>query len=122
VTDRLVKVLENGRLVARGLSLISTGAALMLDEDETLSVTIDWSGWLDTDTISSVTNEVESVSVSSESNTTTQASFSVSGSPGIIQHRITTAAGNIKELKLCINSPYVTTSSDYGFIQPMWNS
>jgi len=115
MADRLIKMLENGRMVTRGIGQKSTGAILELDLDETLPISVDWSDWLGTDTISSVTNEPTSVSVSNESNTTTTAAFSVSGSPGVIEHRITTAAGTIKEMRLYVDAVGFPVTDDYGF-------
>lgn len=103
MADRLVKVLENGRLVTRGLSRHRNGAELLIDPDESLDVTINWSDWLGDDIISSVTNEANGPSVASASNTTTEASFNVaSDGGGFIQHRITTANGLTKELRVYV--------------------
>ena len=115
MTDRIVKVLENGRLVTRGLDQKSTGAVIALDDDETLNVTFDWSGWLGTDTISSVVNDATTTTVSSESNTTTTATFFISGDAGLVEHRVTTAAGLTKELKLWVDAPGYALTDDYGF-------
>jgi len=105
MADRTIKVLENNRLVTRGASSDGRNATIEVDEDETLPITVDWSGWLGSDTIASVTNEATGPSVSGESNTTTTAALSVSGDPGLIEHRITTAAGAVKELRVWVASP-----------------
>ena len=115
MADRLVKVMENGRIISRGLDKVRGGVSISLDPDETLNVTISWAGWLGSDTIASVANEVDGLSVASESNTTTQASFTVSNGPGLVQHRITTAAGNTKELKVWADTHEAVRSCDYGF-------
>ncbi|MBL4940363.1 MAG: hypothetical protein JKY81_01720 [Colwellia sp.] len=115
MADRLIKMLENNRMITRGIGQKNTGAILELDIDETLPVSIDWSDWLGTDTISSVENDATSVTVSNASNTTTTAAFSVSSSPGVIEHRITTAAGSIKELRVYVDTPGFSVTDDYGF-------
>jgi hypothetical protein len=115
MADRIVKVLENGNLVTRGIGKKSDGPVIALDEDETLDVTFDWTGWLGSDTIASVTNEATSTTVSSESNTTTTSTFFISGSCGLVEHRITTAAGLTKELRLWVDAPGFALTDDYGF-------
>ena len=101
MSNRTVKILENGRMVTRGLFRRGNAAEIIMDRNESLPVTVDWSDWLGSDTIASVTNDAEGASVSSESNTTTTATFTVSGSStGYVDNRITTAAGSIKELRL----------------------
>jgi hypothetical protein len=115
VTDRLVKVLENGRLITRGIFRRGRGAEILLDREEALPVTLDWSGWLDTDTIASVTNDTSGASVSSESNTTTTNAFTISGaSTGYVDSRITTAAGSIKELRVYVRNYDGSREKDYG--------
>lgn len=105
MADRSILVLQQGKLVSKGLAKRGQKPVLYLDEDETLTLTIDWSAWLDSDTIVSVINETSGVSVTGESNTTTEVSFTVSASAysgGYIQSRITTAAGQTKEVTLLV--------------------
>jgi len=104
MTDRLIKVLEQGRILTRGINKDGSRAFMVKDHDETLPITVDWSAWLGTDTISSVTNEAHGPGVSSASNTTTKASLTISGNSGHVEHRITTAAGAIKELTIIVNA------------------
>ena len=105
MADRLIKVREQGRLVTRGLTALSSyHARLPLDCDDTVTVTVDWTAWLGGDTISSVTNEPTSCAVANESNTTKRATFNVSSAPGFIEHRITTANGQTKELLIEVGS------------------
>lgn len=112
MTDRLVKVLENGRLVCRGVRRRGQGAYVVLARNESLPFTVDWSDWLGSDTISSVTNETSGPTVTSASNTTTTASMTLASSyDGWVKHRITTAAGAVKELLVTVNSD--NPSSDY---------
>lgn len=115
MADRLVKVLENGRLVTRGIFRRGRGVEILLDRNEVLPITVDWSGWLGTDTIASVTNAASGASISNEANTTTQASMTVSGaSCGYFDNRITTAAGSIKELRVYVRSFDGMREKDYG--------
>jgi len=99
-SDRIVKVREQGRMVLRGLTPYEGGVRLDMDHDEVLDVTIDWSGWLNTDTIASVTNEQNAASFTAESNTSTTATLTLRGYAGTVEHRITTAAGLVKELTI----------------------
>lgn len=113
--DRLVKVLENGRLVTRGIFRRGNGVELLIDRNETLGVTLDWSSWLGADTIASVTNATSGPGISSEANTTTQSSFNVSGSSqGYIEARITTTAGLTKELTVHVRNFDSCRTTDYG--------
>lgn len=115
MADRLVKVLENGRMVTRGIFRRGRGVEILLDREESLPVTIDWSGWLGTDAIASATNETSGPSLSNEANTTTQTSMTVSGaSCGWFDNRITTAAGAVKELRVYVRNYSGMREKDYG--------
>lgn len=106
-----IYVMANGRIATRDATRTGAGVNIQIDDDETIPVAIDWSGWLGTDTISSVTNSATGATVSGASNTNTTAAFSISGATSaIIEHRITTAAGAIKEMPIFING----TSGFYG--------
>lgn len=99
-----IRVMSNGRIAARGLSRSGQGVNLQIDSQETIPVSIDWSGFLGSDTISSVTNDASGATISGASNTTTTATFKISGADaGLIQHRITTTNGAIKELPIMLN-------------------
>lgn len=103
MTNRLVKMLENGRIVVRGLSRRGIGVEVQMDRDESLPISVDWSGWLGSDTIASVTNAAAGASVSAESNTTDTVSLTLSGrSTGYLDSRITTSSGKIKELRVFV--------------------
>lgn len=103
MTNRLVKMLENGRIVVRGLSRRGIGVEVQMDRDESLPISVDWSGWLGPDTIASVTNAAAGASVSGESNTSDTVSFTLSGrSTGYLDSRITTSSGKVKELRVFV--------------------
>lgn len=109
-----VFVLGNNRMATRGVSREGRGVSVDIDDDETTPITIDWSGFLEADTIASVVNNATSATVSVESNTTTTATFSVqANSPSLIEHRITTAAGTVKELPIFINGSTVIRGGKY---------
>lgn len=115
MSNRTTKILENDRLVTRGMFRRGNGVEILIDRNETLSVTLDWSDWLGSDTIASVTNATNGPGVSSESNTTTQSSFNVSGSStGYVEARITTAAGLVKELTVYVRNFDGMRERDYG--------
>lgn len=115
MTDRLIKVLEQGKTILRGLKPRGNAVVAAQDENETLDYTVNWSGWLGSDTISSVTNTSTGLTVSSASNTTTAATFKLSGSiSGWLEHRITTAAGRTKELLILLEVGGFPITDDYG--------
>ncbi len=121
MTDRTVYVLEQGKVVTRGLGMSGQYPVLYLDEDEKLSVAVDWSEWLGTDTIASVTNETTLVTASNEANTTTTASFLLNSRyNGYLEHRITTAAGQIKELKIMVSVKQDEPRYDYPHAGVIW--
>lgn len=103
MADRIIRVREQQRLIMRGLTHWERGARIVMDDDEILDITIDWSGWLGSDTIASVTNIANSASIVSQSNTTTTATLFVRGTSGVIEHRITTAGGRTCELPIYVN-------------------
>lgn len=122
MTDRIVRIREQGQIITRGLQRIGNRPALFIDDEEKLSVTFNWADWLGTDTITSVSNTATGASLSSESNTTTIATMTIEADyAGYIEHRITTAGGNVKEQKLHV---FVNgdgnTRDDYGLAWRVW--
>lgn len=118
MADRSVKVLQQGRVVTRGAGQVGQRPVVYLDQDEKLDVSVDWSDWLGSDTISSVENETTNVTVSSASNTTTTSTLTMNSRyGGYIQHRITTAAGLIKELTFEVKTrqDHPRRSAGYGY-------
>jgi hypothetical protein len=115
MTDRLIKVLEQDKQVLRGLKPRGRAAVLSIDDNETLSLAIDWTEWLGTDTIDSVTNQATGVTVSGATNTTTAAALTVSAlRSGWIEHRITTDAGLVKEKLILVEVGGFPVLDDYG--------
>lgn len=115
MTDRIARILEQGKLILRGLKPRGRCLVATQDEDETLAYTINWSGWLGSDTIASVTNTATGITLSGTSNTTTTATFSLSGKrSGWLEHRITTAGGNTKELLILLEIDGYPIRDDYG--------
>ncbi len=117
MADRLVRVLENGRLNTRGLNDMGSYVCLTLDDDETLTLTINWTDWLGTEAISSTENEVSGPTAGSITTASGVNTFTVSGSPGWIQHRITTDGGQTKELRIRVQSPEPVIRDDYGMMR-----
>jgi hypothetical protein len=121
MTDRTIYVLEQGKVVTRGLGQSGQHPVLYLDEDEKLSVSVDWSEWLGTDTIASVTNEATLTTVSNAANTTTTASFLLNSRyNGYLEHRITTTAGQVKELKIMVDVKQDQPRHDYPQSGVVW--
>jgi len=105
-TDRLVKILEQGKLITRGCESDAGNVLIELDDDTSLDYTFDWSAWLGSDTIASTENEATGPDVTEKSATTTQVVLTISGNGGLIEHRITTAtSGETQELRILVNSP-----------------
>lgn len=104
MADRQILVLENGRITARGLFLTDGYPSIWKDQDETLTLTVDWSRWLGSATIStSAWATDDNVTLSGAANTTTTASITLSGDPGNrsdVTNTMTDSAGNIKQLTI----------------------
>ena len=93
---------ENGRASTRGIKQISDAEFLAFQRDaETYDYTLDYANWLGSDTISSVTWAASGTTVSGTSSTTTQALQSLHGQ-GYVDVEITTAAGRIKQDRICV--------------------
>lgn len=102
MSDRKLLVLENGRITSRGLAFVDGKHQLFMDEDDVLDVTIDWSRWLGSDTISTSTFTSDGgANIASSSSTSTTASANLSGEDGtsLIENKIVTANGLTKALK-----------------------
>jgi hypothetical protein len=110
--------MERGRLVCRGLSPgNSYEATLAIDENDNAKVTLDWTAWLNGDTIASVTNTLSGgLSLTAETTATPNHTFKVSGtSPGLIEHRMTTTTSTeTKELRIWVSVGGVGLPRDYG--------
>jgi len=116
MTDRFIKVQEQAKLILRGVKPRGAAVVAQQDRNEALNYTVDWSSWLGSDTISSVENATTGISLANASNTTTTATFRLSGTTtGWLEHRITTAAGNTKELMVFLEIDGAPIVSDYGY-------
>jgi hypothetical protein len=116
--DRTVRIMERGRLVCRGLAYGNAyEASLAIDENDNAKVTLDWTAWLDGDTIASVSNTVTGgVSLTAETTSSPTHTFKVSGSsPGLIEHRMTTTtSAETKELRILVAVGGAQLHDDYG--------
>ena len=121
--DRRIFVLENDQVAGRGIFNDEAGVpSIMLDGNESLDYVVDWSRWLGSDTIASVTRETNNgITVGTTSNTTTTTTtwLSVPKGYGELTQRITTAAGRIKELVLRIyeRDDERWPTRDYGWVR-----
>ena len=105
--NRTVRILASGA-VQPIPPLYRNGAGVMADQDtnEIMDYTVDWTGWLGSDTISSSTWTATGVTLASAANTTKQASVRVSavvGDSGEALNRVTTALGAVKDVTLRFN-------------------
>lgn len=116
MADRLINILENGRTIQRGLSHRRAGPLIEMRDGERLTVTFDWSGWLGSTTISLVSNSPQGVSLSSEANSDTQASFDVQATAsGWVEQTITASDGQKKQIVLLVRHDEPANMHDYGF-------
>lgn len=100
MTDRTIVFAENGRAVSRGIDQRSPTHFLATQYDEDIEDYVaDFSSWLGTDTIASVTRTPSGPSVTSTSNTTTTVTQSLQGF-GCVLIGITTAAGRVKNFTI----------------------
>ena len=121
MTDRYIKVLEQSKTILRGLKPRGNAIVAAQDRNESLDYSVNWATWLGSDTIASVTNETTSVTLSGASNTTTTTTFTISGNTsGWLEHRITTAAGRIKELLILVEVAGFPVADDYGRAFQVW--
>lgn len=100
--DRKLIVLENNRVTSRGLPFADGWHYLTMHEDDVLKVTVDWSNWLGSDTIDTSTFTSDGgANIDSSTNTTTQATVTLSGEEGLseIENKITTTNGLTKVLR-----------------------
>lgn len=104
MADRIIYVQENGRLTYRGLFLTDGYPSMWKDEDEILTLTVDWSRWLGSATIASDTWTTEdNVTIDSQSNTTTVSTVTISGDPGNVSRLVcsmTDSSGQKKQLTI----------------------
>ncbi len=70
------------------------------DRDETLNYQVDWTAWLNGDTISSASYVARNVTLESSNNTTTATEVYVTGTNGYVVTTITTALGLVKQMTL----------------------
>lgn len=102
--DRIVMLAENGRASYRGIK--REGEALWSNyqrEDDDLTYTLDYTGWLGSDTISTVTRTASGTSVAGTSNTTTASIQRLKGA-GYVDVKIVTAGGQTKVDRLLIRN------------------
>jgi len=115
MTDRYIKVLQQGKMIRRGVKPRGGSIVANQDSNETLNYTVNWSGWLGADTIASVINDETGITVSAASNTDTPTTCTLSSTrSGWLEHRITTAAGRVKELMILLEIDGFPISEDYG--------
>lgn len=77
--------------------------SVAMDEDEVLDLTVDWTGWLEGDTIATSAFAPDGVTENSESNTTTSSTcwLTAPDDPrGQTVLTVTTAAGRTKQLTI----------------------
>lgn len=105
MADRLVKVLANDRLVASGLSRVSTRTVQMnLPSTDIATVKIDYTRWLDTDTLSSIATVSSGVTVSvSTSTPSTTLTLSAVADAANVQVLATSSGGRKHTLWIDVN-------------------
>lgn len=102
MADRTIILAENGRASYRGVT--REGEALWSNyqrEDDDLTYVLDYSNWLGSETISSVTRTNSGTAVAGTSNTTTTVTQRLSGA-GYVDIAITTSGSQVKVDRICI--------------------
>lgn len=114
----LIKVLDNGRILTRSANALN-GTAALIEQGHQASTdwTVDWSDWLGAQTIASASNETYGPSVTEPTISGAQTAITISGDSGWIIHRITTSAGQIKELRIRVKGPETIMRDDYGWMR-----
>lgn len=99
-----IRVLDNDRITAKGAARSNDGVALNLGPEETAAISVDWAGFLGEETISSYINDASAATVTGEAQSGKTLSLKARASgAAFIRQRITTSAGQIKELPIYIN-------------------
>lgn len=102
MADRIITMAQNGRHSLKGLFWQSGHPALFKDENETLTITVDWTRFNGSATVSTSTWATEdNVTLSGAASTTTQASVKLSGDPGDVSrvtNTMTASDGTIKQV------------------------
>ena len=116
MTDRTIILAENGRASYRGLT--REGEALWTAyqrEDDDLKYVIDYSNWLGSETISTVTRTPYATTVAGTSNTTTTSTQRFKGT-GYVDIKITTSGSQVREDRILIRdrSENQITGTRYG--------
>ena len=102
MTDRTIILAENGRASYRGLEREGEAlwSAYQRNEDD-LSYVIDYSNWLGSETISSVTRTPYGTTVAGTSNTTTTSTQRLKGA-GYVDIQITTSGSQVRMDRIII--------------------
>lgn len=116
MTDRTIILAENGRASYRGLT--REGEALWANyqrETDDLTYVIDYSNWLGSDTISSMTRTAYGTTVAGTSNTTTTSTQRLKGS-GFVDIKATLTSGQVRTDRIVIRdrSENLITGTQYG--------
>lgn len=96
MADTRIIVLDYRRSTAFGLTRIGGAWALHMDKDDVLQLSIDWSRWLDGETISSTTYTANNITTSgaAEASGITTVTLSVlKGDPATVDAQVTTSGG-----------------------------
>jgi len=114
--DRRIAFYENARTTTRGIKEINPAHFRAYHrQDDDLTYTLDYSGWLGSETISSVTRTAQGPTVTGTSNTTTQVSQRLKGQ-GYVDIYITTSGSQVLTSRIDVKYPAEEWSGtwDYG--------
>ena len=106
MADSIVRVLEQAKLITRNCEKWRGAVLLKKDPDETIDLEVDWTAWLDGDTIDQTNYELSGGVAVSQALASPLVTLTISGDPGVIYHRITTTtSAETKELKIAVEDP-----------------
>lgn len=105
MTIARVRALANNRLTAYGAGAGPDSVTLSLTDRERRTLTVDWSDWLQGDTVAAASSEATGVSVEGETASDAETALTIVGvsMAGFIRHTVTTAAGQAREITICLN-------------------
>lgn len=119
--DRIIRVLNGGRLIAHGVEVVGRTVYVDMNGAERLDFQIDWDVWLGARTISSVANETDGPTVASQV-AGDIVTLTISGNNGEIEHKITTSDGKVKAILIIVSgSGAVEPPTEPTGTAPVWD-
>lgn len=116
MADTRITVLDYRRSRAQGLHRDRGYWTLAIDKDDVVSLVIDWSRWLDAETISATTytpTNITAGSASESSGVTTALLSALKGDPATVDVQVTTSGGRKMTLAVKVYEAMNATQDAY---------